>query len=164
MALYKQQLGDVIRQMREDLGLTQKQLAERAHVQESQTVSRWERGERAPQDLEAVAVALGTTAAEMLKRLEPTGATRAGITQLDRIETQLAELANAVMRIERRMLEVGLDVDDMTDVRFATPPGREDDRAGALREIDQEIARRDAESARGGQREGGGRRRTGRAR
>lgn len=102
-ALYKQQLGAVIAGRREALGLTQKELAERAHVKESQTVSRWERGERAPNDLEAVAAALETTVPEMLAGLEPLSqrrrkamnATGSG-SQLDRIEAQLGRLEAAV--------------------------------------------------------------------
>ena len=70
-ALYKEQLGLIIKRRREDLDLTQKQLAEKAGVEESQTVSRWERGMNAPIDLEAVAAGLKTTAAEMLAELSP---------------------------------------------------------------------------------------------
>lgn len=106
-ALYKQQLGVLIARMREDLGLTQKQLAERAHVAEAQTVSRWERGERVPQDLEAVAAALETTAADMLRQLEPLGQRQrkamnadGGRSQLDRIEARLDQASDRDQRYE----------------------------------------------------------------
>lgn len=95
-ALYKQQLGEVIRERRESLGLTQKDLAQRANVEEAQTVSRWERGLNSPTDLDAVARALDTTAEELLRQLKPIGQKErrrlvpheAG-TQLDRIEAKL---------------------------------------------------------------------------
>jgi transcriptional regulator with XRE-family HTH domain len=105
-ALYKHQLGALIRRTREELGMTQKQLADAAHVAESQTVSRWERGERAPQDLEAVAAALQTTAAAMLRQLEPIGQRdRRSMnaepgSQLDRIERSLIQLAERLGRLE----------------------------------------------------------------
>lgn len=105
-ALYKEQLGGVIADRRRELGLSQRELADRAGIGESQTVSRWERGLNAPVDLEAVARALETTAAEMLRGLEPINGRERGRlqpsagTQLDRIEAnqqqilaQLAELA-----------------------------------------------------------------------
>lgn len=96
--LYKQQLGEVIRARRKELGLTQRQLAERAHVEEPQTISRWERGARAPNDLDAVAAALETTADDLLSRLQPVGQRQRrslqpnGGTQLDRIEHKLDRL------------------------------------------------------------------------
>lgn len=88
--------------MREDLGMTQKQLADAAHVAESQTVSRWERGERVPQDLEAVAAALQSTPPEMLRQLEPIGQRQRRAmnaepgSQLDRVERQLGQLITTV--------------------------------------------------------------------
>lgn len=96
--LYKAQLGELIKEMRRALGMTQADLARAVPVEMSQTVSRWERGERGPQDLDAVAAALHTTAAEMLAQLTPIGAKdrrrlqpTAG-TQLDRIEWKLDEV------------------------------------------------------------------------
>lgn len=97
-ALYKQQLGEVIRARRKELGLSQKDLADRANVEEPQTVSRWERGINGPTDLDAVARALEWTADEMLRRLTPIGQKErreifpAGPTQLDRIEAKLNDL------------------------------------------------------------------------
>lgn len=97
-ALYKQQLGTVIRECREELGLTQKELADRANVEEPQTVSRWERGLNSPTDLEAVARALETTPEDLLARLKPIGqkARRRLMpsegTQLDRIEQKLDDI------------------------------------------------------------------------
>lgn len=99
-ALYKEQLGEQIRERRKALGLTQAELAALVHVKESQTVSRWERGERGPNDLDAVAAALQTTASEMLaqlgsvrqsdrKRLLP-----GGETQLDRLEDKVDSLTD----------------------------------------------------------------------
>lgn len=105
-ALYKEELGKQIKRRREALGLTQSDLATKAHVKESQTVSRWERGQRGPNDLEAVAKALETTASEMLaelgalkqtdrKRLHPAGAS-----QLDRIEAKLDHLGDLLAELE----------------------------------------------------------------
>lgn len=97
-AAYKEELGRQIKRRREELGLTQRELAELAHVKEATTVSRWERGERGPTDLEAVASALQTTASEMLSELSPlhqkdrAPLDRTGGTQLDRIEGMLREL------------------------------------------------------------------------
>lgn len=95
-ALYKQQLGQIIRQRREESGLTQSQLALRAHVGESTTVSRWERGLNAPTDLEAVAAALDTTPGEMLSELSPHARREhepvSREDQLDRIEQRLESI------------------------------------------------------------------------
>lgn len=97
-ALYKKQLGDVIRERREALGMTQKQLADAANVEEPQTVSRWERGLNAPTDLEAVARALETTADELLRQLKPAHQKERrpldpfGPTQLDRVERKLDQI------------------------------------------------------------------------
>lgn len=105
-ALYKEDLGKEIKRRRKALGLTQADLAEKIPVKESQTVSRWERGERGPNDLEAVARALETTASEMLsqlapihqkdrKRLEPGGGT-----QLDRMERKLDRIVDLIAELE----------------------------------------------------------------
>lgn len=97
-ALYREQLGEVIRQRREALGLTQKDLAQRASIEESQTVSRWERGLNQPTDLDAVARALETTPDEMLRDLRPVSQKERrrldphGPTQLDRVERKLDAL------------------------------------------------------------------------
>jgi transcriptional regulator with XRE-family HTH domain len=97
-AVYKEQLGELIKEKREALGLTQRELADKAHVKESTTVSRWERGEREPTDLEAVARALDTTASEMLSQLSPLHQkTRKRLdpsapSQMDRIEAKLDEV------------------------------------------------------------------------
>jgi transcriptional regulator with XRE-family HTH domain len=97
-ALYKQQLGEVIKARRKELGLTQKNVADRANIEEPQTVSRWERGLNSPTDLDAVARALEWTVDEMLRQLTPLGQkARRGLdphgpTQLDRIEERLAEI------------------------------------------------------------------------
>lgn len=108
-ALYKEQLGEQIKRRRKALGLTQSELADKAHVKESQTVSRWERGERAPNDLENVARALETTAAEMLAELAPVNQSDrkklqpGGPTQLDRIEAQIGHLADLLNELEIRV-------------------------------------------------------------
>lgn len=99
-AVYKEQLGELIKEKREKLGLTQRDLADKAHVKEATTVSRWERGERAPTDLESVARALETTASEMLAQLSPLHQKDrrrldpAAPSQIDRIEAMLEVLVN----------------------------------------------------------------------
>lgn len=115
-ALYKKQLGDVIRERREALGLTQKDLAERSSVEEPQTVSRWERGLNAPTDLEAVARALETTADELLRQLRPVNQKERrrlepyGPTQLDRIERKLDALL-----LSAGIEPASLDTDDQVE-------------------------------------------------
>jgi transcriptional regulator with XRE-family HTH domain len=94
---YKLQLGKTIARRRRELGITQRELADRAGVREASTVSRWERGERAPNDLEVVARALESTAVEMLAGITQGGqASRRSDddyrAQLDRIEGKLDEL------------------------------------------------------------------------
>jgi transcriptional regulator with XRE-family HTH domain len=97
-AVYKEELGRQIKRRREELGLTQRELADLAHVKEATTVSRWERGERGPTDLEAVASALQTSASQMLSELSPLNQRerreldRSGPTQLDRIEATLERM------------------------------------------------------------------------
>src|SRR5258708_4661954 len=91
---YKVELGQVIKRR-------QKDLAERTHYKEAQTVSRWERGENSPGDLEVVAMALEWSLAELVAGIEPPNrrtARQFGIpdevreTQLDRIERLLNEI------------------------------------------------------------------------
>lgn len=107
--LYKQQLGAAIRRRREALGLTQRQLADRLHLSEAQTVSRWERGDRAPADLDAVAEALETTTELMLAELEPIGQRQRramsanGLTQLDRIENKLDAILVEIRERDERL-------------------------------------------------------------
>lgn len=112
-AVYKEQLGEEIRRRRKALGLTQRALADKAHVKETTTVSRWERGEREPTDLEAVAKALDTTASEMLSGLHPLHQKDrlrldpAAPTQLDRLEAMLrlllSRLPDPAEEIEREL-------------------------------------------------------------
>ena len=98
---YRVELGQAIKRRREELGLTQKQLAERTHHQEAQTVSRWERGENTPADIEIVAAALEWTIPELVAGIQPPDARSARRlghvpqhqpTQLDRIEAKLDQL------------------------------------------------------------------------
>jgi transcriptional regulator with XRE-family HTH domain len=98
---YREQLGAAMRRRRVELGLSQKDVAEAAHVKEPQTVSRWERGMNMPSDLEAVAVALRWTIPEMMAGIQPPArvARKLDLTpgddeqpaesQLDRIEAKL---------------------------------------------------------------------------
>ncbi len=108
-AVYKEQLGELIKEKREALGLTQRALADKAHVKESTTVSRWERGEREPTDLEAVAQALGTTASAMLSELSPLHQKDrirldpAAPSQLDRIEAMLRVLIQQIPDSKRAL-------------------------------------------------------------
>jgi transcriptional regulator with XRE-family HTH domain len=69
--LYREQVGARIRARREELGLTQRQLADRIGV-ESQTVSRWERGANLGKEtnLEAVASGLEWTVEELMAGIE----------------------------------------------------------------------------------------------
>ena len=108
-ALYREQLGDAIRERRRELGLTQKELAKRVNIEEAQTISRWERGENAPTDLEAVARGLETNVSDLLsqlqtvpqrdrRRLEPDGAT-----QLDRIEFAVASVQRQLNELLERL-------------------------------------------------------------
>jgi transcriptional regulator with XRE-family HTH domain len=114
-ALYKEQLGQIIRSRRKALDLTQRQLADRINVEEAQTVSRWERGENAPTDLEAVAKGLETTAGEMLAQLSPEAQRDRrrredeAATQLDRIEASLAEVLAGLRRLEAAQLPAPSD-------------------------------------------------------
>lgn len=68
---YKVELGRAIKRRREELGLTQKDLAELTHYKEAQTVSRWERGENSPGDLEVVARALQWSLADLVAGIDP---------------------------------------------------------------------------------------------
>lgn len=120
-ALYKQQLGNIISARREELGLTQRELADRANVEESQTVSRWERGLNQPTDLDAVATALEWTLPELLGQLRPAHQKERrrldpdGPTQLDRIEALLSEIAE-------RLDHHGLTLPTTADVVEAEAP------------------------------------------
>jgi transcriptional regulator with XRE-family HTH domain len=67
---YKVELGRAIAKRRRDLGLTQKELADATHYKEGQTVSRWERGENLPGDLDVIARALGWTLEELTAGIE----------------------------------------------------------------------------------------------
>jgi transcriptional regulator with XRE-family HTH domain len=68
---YKTQLGEAIKRRREELGMTQKDLADAANIAEPQTVSRWERGQNLPSDMERVAEALQTTIEDLMRGIKP---------------------------------------------------------------------------------------------
>jgi transcriptional regulator with XRE-family HTH domain len=68
---YKAELGQAIKRRREELGLTQSDLADRTHYKEAQSVSRWERGENLPRDLSVIAEALEWTLGELVAGIEP---------------------------------------------------------------------------------------------
>lgn len=68
---YKVELGAAIKRRREELGMTQGELAAATHYKEAQTVSRWERGLNAPGDLEVVARALNWTLPELVAGIQP---------------------------------------------------------------------------------------------
>lgn len=131
---YKEQLGAAIRERREGLGITQKELAEAACVKEPQTVSRWERGETAPSDLEAVAAALQCSIAELMAGIEPPSrraARKLNLVVADSPETQLDQIQAAVEEIKRLLTADGSawiqSVEDLVaQVRSASgsPPTR----------------------------------------
>lgn len=111
MALrYKQQLGAAIRARRLELGMSQKDLAAATHVKEPQTISRWERGETVPSDLDAVARALKTTISELHAGIRPPKRVAHKLdiapvpeaAQLQRIEDMLSQLVEeqAAFRVE----------------------------------------------------------------
>jgi transcriptional regulator with XRE-family HTH domain len=68
---YKVELGRRIKTRREELGMTQKDLADATHYKEAQSVSRWERGENVPADLDTVAAALDWTLADLVTGVDP---------------------------------------------------------------------------------------------
>jgi transcriptional regulator with XRE-family HTH domain len=131
-ALYKQQLGEVIKDRREALGLTQKDLADRANVEEPQTVSRWERGLNSPTDLDSVAKALETTVDELLRHLKPINQKErrrllpgsGEATQLDRIEAKLDLLLQAVIPSSPAEVAEEAAARRTADKRSATGSGR----------------------------------------
>jgi transcriptional regulator with XRE-family HTH domain len=101
---YKEQLGAAMRARRDELGMTQKQVASAAHVEDAQTVSRWERGQNLPSDLEAVAGALKWTVAELMAGIQapPRVARKLDITPAD----DQSALAERLARMEARLEEI----------------------------------------------------------
>ena len=65
--LDKEKFGEFIAKLRKEMGMTQKELAERLFVSDK-AVSKWERGQSLPDitTLNPLADALGVTAAELL--------------------------------------------------------------------------------------------------
>ena len=135
---YKVELGHAIRKRREELGLTQKQLAERTHHQEAQTVSRWERGENAPTDVEVVAAALEWTVAELVAGIQAPSARTARklgqhsqppATQLDRIEQMLTEIRAHLLGAPAEQAPAVAGVADRLVQAASSPPSK----AGAQR-------------------------------
>lgn len=140
---YKLQIGQNIARRRKELGLTQKDLADATHYKEAQTVSRWERGQNLPSDLDPIAKALKWTLAEMAAGVEPPNlrvARQLGIatapletpepfaktdTQAERLEA----IEDRLGRIERQlaiitgvsMEAVGADVPPGPDIVIAAP-------------------------------------------
>jgi putative transcriptional regulator len=91
---YAVRLGERIRQKREALQITQRELADRiGGAVEGTTVSRWERGRNtpSPQSLQAISEALETTIDDLAGGL-PTDDEIAA-SQLDRIERLLEQIA-----------------------------------------------------------------------
>lgn len=60
-----------LRRLRKAKGLTQLELAERAGVENYLLISRWERGENQPRDLDALARALDCDVADLVAPLPP---------------------------------------------------------------------------------------------
>jgi putative transcriptional regulator len=91
---YAVRLGERIRQKREALQITQRELADRiGGAVEGTTVSRWERGRNtpSPQSLQAISEALETTIDELTGGLPSDDEIVAS--QLDRIERLLEQIA-----------------------------------------------------------------------
>lgn len=102
---YRKQLGQALRERRDELEMTQAQVAEgvesylrergqlRGERFEAQNISRWERGANLgrPENLEAVAHALDTTVAALMAGVQPAQRSRQ-TSQLDRIESMLQAL------------------------------------------------------------------------
>ena len=130
---YKVELGQAIRGRREELGLTQKDLAELTHYTEAQTVSRWERGENLPSDLETVASALQWTLADLVAGIQPADrrtarrfgqAPEPSRSQLDRIEQQLSEIHDLLLGDGAASVEEVLDglADRLLQAGGSLPP------------------------------------------
>lgn len=112
---YKAELGQAIARRRKELGLTQKDLAELTHYKEAQTVSRWERGENLPGDLEVVATALQWTLPELMAGIVPPDRRTArklgidrsmadgGTPQLERIEAQYDRILHELQELKQRV-------------------------------------------------------------
>lgn len=136
-ALYKEQIGAAIKRRRKELDLTQKQLADLAHVEEGQTVSRWERGVNSPTDLEAVAGALQTTVHELLAGLDPIPQAQRrrmephGLSQLDRIE----DTVNKTLALLQRQREPN------------SQPSQADQAADAIEQEAEQVAEQQQERA-----------------
>jgi putative transcriptional regulator len=91
---YAVRLGERIRQKREALQITQRELADRiGGAVEGTTVSRWERGRNTPsaQSLQAISEALQTTVDELTGDLQADAEIVAN--QLDRIERLVEQIA-----------------------------------------------------------------------
>lgn len=98
---YKAQVGAAIRARRKALGLTQADLAERCHVEQSQTVSRWERGLNLPSDLSVAAEALETTLPDLFAGIKPPDARAARKAAIAYADPQATALATELTRLEQ---------------------------------------------------------------
>jgi transcriptional regulator with XRE-family HTH domain len=101
---YKLAVGGRIKERREALGMTQKQLADAMHYKEGQTVSRWERGENLPADLSVVAAALQWTVEQLMRGVDPPNARKArnagvALPQPDETSPQLDHIEDVLERL-----------------------------------------------------------------
>lgn len=106
-AMGSEELGNLIRQAREEAGLTQATLAARIGLQHPQSVSRYERGEtevRAMR-LRRIAEVTGKPISFFLG-VTPTTAEEPGGDRLERLESQVAEVL-AILRELRPSTRVG---------------------------------------------------------
>ncbi len=97
-------VGELIRQRREDLGLTQAQLAERLGVTQP-AVSAWQRGKDFPKDLLAVADALEVPHDKILAVVEAAARANDKVEQAIREQMLLGpDVRDALVMIYRQLL------------------------------------------------------------
>lgn len=97
-------VGELIRQRRGELGLTQEQLAERLRVTQP-AVSAWERGKDLPNSLSAVADALDIPREQMVAVVEAAGRANDKVEQAIGEQLLLSrEVRDALVTIYRQLL------------------------------------------------------------
>lgn len=104
---YKVELGRAIAARRKHLGMTQKDLADATHYKEAQTVSRWERGENLPADLEVVAKALDWSISDLVAGIEAPDGRAARYLGLRAVDSQVTpDLADALTTDKERLAAI----------------------------------------------------------
>lgn len=144
MAITKAELGERIRALRDESGLTQKDLAEKVETLDQSKLSRVEKGERGLTSLELadLADALGVAAADIISERPLRIAVAARADRHNQDDSCAAALARVetLARIRRVLADVGFPEPERLEEPWSAGGGREVDKGRRLAEQARQFA------------------------